>query len=91
MRFVCTPVDTTAEPDNSGLPAKPKERIRMGTKLIPGRRPELVLGAGQKVKRGVGRRKMGGGSASFEPCKGVGHPIFQPVVVGWVMILFDKV
>ena len=49
------------------------------------------LGAGQKVKRGVGRRKIGGGSASFEPCKGVGHPIFQPVVVGWIMIVSDKV
>ena len=24
----------------------------------------------------------GGGSASFEPCKGVGHPIFQPVSGG---------
>ena len=34
---------------------------------------------------------MGGGSASFEPCKGVGHPNFQPVVVGWVMIVSDKV
>ena len=34
---------------------------------------------------------MGGGSASFEPCKGVGHSIFQPVVVGWVMIVSDKV
>ena len=50
-----------------------------------------VLGAGQKVKRGVGRRKMGGDSSSFEPCKGVGHPIFQPVVVGRVMIVSDKV
>ena len=40
---------------------------------------------------------MGGGggggceSASFQPYKGVGHPIFQPVVVGWVMIVSDKV
>ena len=38
---------------------------------------------------------MGGGgwdgSASFEPCKGVGPPIFQLVVVGWVMIVSDKV
>ena len=34
---------------------------------------------------------MGGGSASFELCKGVGHPIFQPVVVGLVMIASDKV
>ena len=33
----------------------------------------------------------GGGSASFKPCKGVGHPIFQPVMVGWVMIVSDKV
>ena len=39
----------------------------------------------------MGRRKMGGGSASFEPFKGVGHPIFQPMVVGWVMIATDKV
>ena len=34
---------------------------------------------------------MGGGSASFEPCKRVGHPIFQPLVVGWVMTVSDKV
>ena len=40
---------------------------------------------------GVGRRKIGGGSTSFEPCKGVGHPIFQLVVVGWVVIVSDKV
>ena len=38
----------------------------------------------QKVKRGVGWKKWGGGggSASFDPCKGVGHPIFQPVSGG---------
>ena len=34
---------------------------------------------------------MKGGSANFKPCKGVGHPIFQPVMVGWVMIVPDKV
>ena len=34
---------------------------------------------------------MGAGAASFKPCKGMGRPIFQPVVVGWVMIVSDKV
>ena len=49
-----------------------------------------LLGAGQKVEGegGVGRRKMGGGSASFEPSQRVGHPSFQPVVE-WVMIISD--
>ena len=56
-----------------------------------GSRKSYPLGAGQKVKREVGRREMGGGSPSFKPCKGVGHPIFLPVVVGWVMIASDKV
>ena len=78
MRFVCTPVDTTAEPDNSGLPAKPKERIRMGTKLIPGRRPELVLGAGQKVKRGWAGGKWG-----------VGQQV-SSLAKGWVILFFSR-
>ena len=47
-----------------------------------------------KSKEGGGPEENGGGgdgSASFKPCKGVGHPIFQPVMVGWVMIVSDKV
>ena len=37
-----------------------------------------------KSEKGGGPEENGGGggSASFEPCKGVGHPIFQPVSGG---------
>ena len=49
------------------------------------------VGGWSKSKEWVGPEENGGGSASFEPCKGVGNPIFQPLVLGWVMIVSDKV
>ena len=52
----------------------------------------VCLGAGQKVEGDGPDKNWGGGGCQqvSSLSKGVGYPIFQPVV-GWVMIVSDYV